>query len=312
MKNSKLILLAAIAVSAMAGIGGASAADMAVKARPPIVAAPVLYWGGWYAGLNIGGTWDDNRNADHVAVAGPCNAAFPGCTVVPNYSTTAAIASTFGVPLGSRGSVIGGGQIGYNWQAANWLFGIETDIQGVASNNRSASFAAIVPNPNFPGFPQNYAATITRQLDYLGTVRGRVGFIANPAFLLYATGGLAYGGVRSSTTEAITVPLCAGAGSPCTGASFNSNSTTRAGWTVGGGGEWMFSPNWSVKGEYLYYDLGRVSYGTALNQFCTGAGCAVNGGLFASTTGTTTTRYNGHIVRVGVNYHFGGPVVARY
>ena len=78
----------------------------------------------------------------------------------------------------------------------------------------------------------------------------------------------------------------------------------RVGWTVGAGGEWMFAPNWSLKAEYLYYDLGTANYATGLSQFCLGAGCAVPGGLFASTTGITSVRFTGSTARVGVNYHF--------
>jgi outer membrane immunogenic protein len=66
----------------------------------------------------------------------------------------------------------------------------------------------------------------------------------------------------------------------------------------------MFAPHWSLKAEYLYYDLGSVNYATVLSQFCNGGGCSVNGGLFASTAGATSLRYNGSIARVGVNWHF--------
>ncbi|HEX8078478.1 MAG TPA: outer membrane beta-barrel protein [Chthoniobacterales bacterium] len=315
----KKVLLAALVAGST--ISSAFAADLPRRAAPVIPPPPpVLTWSGFYAGVNVGASWADRGNVNHLAFPGACNPAFPGCVVVPNYSVTAATASTFGVQLGTNTRLIGGGQIGWNYQFTGWpvVAGIEADIQGLTRDRRGASFfASPVPNPNFPGFPDAYAATVTRNLDYIGTVRGRLGYLINPAFLFYATGGLAYGGVRSSTAEAIGLLTCAGAGNPCTGVSFNSISKTRIGVTGGGGFEWMFLPNWSVKGEYLYYDLGRVTYGTALNQFCNGAGCAVNGGLFASTIGSTSIRYKGHIVRAGLNYHFNwgsplAPVVARY
>jgi outer membrane immunogenic protein len=72
----------------------------------------------------------------------------------------------------------------------------------------------------------------------------------------------------------------------------------------------MFAPNWSAKVEYLYYDLGSANYATGTSLFC-GPACSVNG-LFASTTGTTSLRYNGSIVRAGINWHFNGPILARY
>jgi outer membrane immunogenic protein len=86
-------------------------------------------------------------------------------------------------------------------------------------------------------------------------------------------------------------------------------SDTRVGWTVGGGLEWLFLPNWSAKVEYLYYDLGSVSTNFLLPQHDNASG---NNAL---SVGQTTTRFDGHIVRAGVNYHFNwgaAPVVAKY
>jgi outer membrane immunogenic protein len=295
----------------LGSIGSAYAADMAVKARP-LPPAPVVYhWTGFYVGGNVGGIWSDSNGLSHTAIAGPCNGAFPGCTVVPNFSSTLAVGSTFNTGFGNNGGFTGGGQVGYNWQFGGGVAGFEADI-GWTDQRRSVAFASTTANPNFPTFPIAYTATISRSLDYLGTVRGRLGFLAAPSFLLYGTGGLAYGGTRSSTTEASLVAACAGAGSSCAGNSISSFSDTRVGWTAGVGGEWMFAPNWSAKAEFLFYDLGRVNYATAHSNFCNGATCAVNGGLFASATGITSIRYDGGIGRFGINYHFNGPVVARY
>ena len=100
------------------------------------------------------------------------------------------------------------------------------------------------------------------KLDWFGTVRGRLGFLATPTFLLYGTGGLAYGRVASATVNSFTATPDIYTGS---------TSTTRAGWTAGAGGEWMFAPNWSAKAEYLYVDLGTVGYNVACSNgvaFC--------------------------------------------
>jgi outer membrane immunogenic protein len=89
-------------------------------------------------------------------------------------------------------------------------------------------------------------------------------------------------------------------------------SDTRAGWTAGGGVEWMFAPNWSAKVEYLYYDLGSATYALTplVNANCGSAGACY--GSFAQ----SSVRFDGHIVRGGVNYHFNwgdpAPVVAKY
>ncbi|GAC1339831.1 MAG: porin family protein [Beijerinckiaceae bacterium] len=302
-------------------LGSAYAADLPSRKAPPVAYAPppVFTWTGFYIGANAGGTWAQNNAITTTSVAGPCNAAFAGCVAVPNYSVTSAQAATFSIPGRSRVGFIGGGQLGYNWQFNSFVAGIEADFQGIASNNNNANtngLIAVVPNVNFPGFPVVQSAYSFQKLNYLGTVRGRLGFLATPALLLYATGGLAYGGVSGSTGIVQDVAVCAGAGTDCRGSSLGAFSRTRLGYTLGGGLEWMFLPNWSVKAEYMYYDLGRVTSSSLLNQICTGATCAVNGGLFASSLATSTTRYNGHVARLGLNYHFAwgapAPVVARY
>jgi outer membrane immunogenic protein len=297
----KFRLIASAAFIALFG-GSAIAADLAVKAPPP-PPAPIWSWTGWYVGLNVGGVWSNNDGVTHSAVAGPCNTLFLGCTAVPNYSTLLATGSTFNTGLGNNGGFTGGGQFGYNWQFGNGVAGFEADIAWT-DQNRSITFSSLTPSPAFPAFPEAYTATASRHLDYLGTVRGRLGFLATPSFLLYGTGGLAYGEARSSTFEATFLqPFCGVPAAACAGGGGGSFSQVRAGWTVGAGGEWMFAPHWSLKAEYLYYDLGSVNYPTTLSQFCTGT-CPVNGGLLASTTGATSLRYNGSIGRVGVNWHF--------
>ena len=280
---------------------------IAAKAPPP---APVTGWSGWYVGLNAGAIWPSSDGVTHTALAGPCDAAFLGCQSVPSTSTTLATGSTFNTGLGDGAGFTGGGQFGYNWQfGGRGVAGFETDIAWTGQN-RSVNFASLTPNPNFAASPLTYTATVSRHLDYLGTVRGRLGFLATPSFLLYGTGGLAYGGARSSTVESNN--LFCGAGDNCSGLGGGSFSQVRAGWTAGAGAEWMFAANWSAKVEYLYYDLGSVNYATALSQICTGLVCGVNGRVLGSTTGTTSLRYNGSILRVGINWHFNGPVAATY
>src|SRR5262249_15741657 len=160
--------------------GAASAADMAVKARPLPPPVPVLSWTGFYAGLNAGGIFEDD-NFSSAAIAGPCSAVLGGCTSVPNYSPLMARAPPFN-SCGNdfnRANFLGGAQIGYNWQAGTGVFGIEADIQGVWNNNNNGRTVTIVtPSPAFPAFPLTTVATATEKLNYLGTVRGRIGFLA--------------------------------------------------------------------------------------------------------------------------------------
>jgi outer membrane immunogenic protein len=128
--------------------------------------------------------------------------------------------------------------------------------------------------------------------------------LITPSLLVYGTGGLAYGGVNfgASVFQVLTAFPAVGPGISST-----AFSDTRVGWTAGGGVEWMFMPNWSAKVEYLYYDLGNVTPPGSVFVYPVVANpIGVNG---------ATTRFDGHIVRAGVNYHFNwgaAPVVAAY
>jgi outer membrane immunogenic protein len=134
-----------------------------------------------------------------------------------------------------------------------------------------------------------------------------MGVTFTPNLLLYGTGGLAYGGVRAETSIAQTTYDPQG-GAPLPifgdGSASGSRSGLRAGYTVGAGLEGKFASHWSAKLEYLYYDLGSVTYTTGLIAFnitasnWTGSG---NTGI----SPTSTTRFNGQIVRFGINYMLG-------
>jgi outer membrane immunogenic protein len=133
------------------------------------------------------------------------------------------------------------------------------------------------------------------KIDYLGTARGRVGYLITPSLLGYATGGFAYGGVKSNASIFGFETVPAGIGNAFTSASF---SGTRIGWTLGAGLEWKFWQNWSLKGEYLYYDLGRST--NALPPLTANIGAV----QAFSHTPILSTRYDGNLARVGLNYHF--------
>jgi outer membrane immunogenic protein len=196
-----LVVLAVTGIFA-AGAVSASAADLpAVPAKAPAAYAPepVAIWNGFYAGANLGYGWA------HGEVTGS------GLTRSQN-----------------MGGVVGGGQIGYNWQWASPLvLGIEADIQGAAQKN-----------DNVLG-----ALTVTNSITYFATVRGRIGY-APGNWMVYATGGLVYGEFRSEATL---------------GGATASLANSRGGLAVGGGLEWMFAPHWSAKLEYLYLDTGSFN-----------------------------------------------------
>jgi outer membrane immunogenic protein len=128
-----------------------------------------------------------------------------------------------------------------------------------------------------------------------------LGWLADSNLLVYGTGGLAYGGVKASTgiSQVLNGPSAGLA------TSWNSNSgisETRIGWTAGGGFEWMVGPRWSVKAEYLYYDLGRVSYTGLLAEAITIPGFIPPN--FFVNSAQSTVHFNGNIVRLGLNYRF--------
>jgi outer membrane immunogenic protein len=282
-----LLALAAMALPA-------TAADLRLPTKAPAIATPIYNWTGFYAGLNAGYTWaqDDRFNAN--STAGPCDpASGGGCTAPVNYSALSATAATFSQPAQNSG-FIGGFQLGYNWQtSSNFVAGLEADLQGTIDNKRFVTFNSVVPSPFFPAFPLTQTATVGRGLDYLATFRGRVGVLAAPTLLLYGTGGLAVGGVSTSATIAQTCTGCVFTNVPGTA---GSSSQVLVGWTAGAGGEWLFAPKWSAKLEYLYYDLGTARHTLPTLQ-------GFDPALFMSSTTVTSNRFDGHVARVGINYH---------
>jgi len=164
--------------------------------------------------------------------------------------------------LGAKQSgFIGGGQVGYNWQAASWVYGAEADIQGLTRDVNGSVATVTSGVPGFPSEAFTSTTSVTKSLDYFGTLRARFGYLLTPGFLVYGTAGLAYGGVHATTSISQADAGILG-GPPVVGyGSSASISQTRAGWTAGGGVEMQLGPRWTAKAEYLYYDLGSVSYG---------------------------------------------------
>ncbi|MCB1544937.1 MAG: porin family protein [Rhodoblastus sp.] len=297
---------AAAALAAVAIASSAFAADLPSR-KAPLAAPPAfLNWSGWYAGLNIGGAFGQSNS---VISSTPAYV-----TSLNSFATEFGILAAIGangVLQGDKGGVIGGGQVGYVMQSGNLVAGLEADLQG--STARSGGSAVTHGYDILLEGIHTHMAGSTR-LDWFGTLRGRLGYLASPSLLLYGTGGLAYGGVHSSATvTAVDSPAPLGwiAGLSDSWGVAGSRSKVKAGWTLGAGGEWMFAPNWSARLEYLYYDLGRASHriGVLTN------GTSVWGPMFLAPA-SISARIDGHIVRAGLNYHFGpgrsSAVVGRY
>jgi outer membrane immunogenic protein len=245
-------------VSAACAIGAAVAADlpaaMITKAPP---APSGMNWTGFYDGFNVGGSWGHQRTSLDDATTG-----------------TRLLSSSPGL-----NGVIGGAQIGYNWQPVNrpWVLGVEADIQGSGQKSDGVFSVGGVAAPGIVALPGDSIA-YQNTLDWFGTLRGRIGWAMGERsnWLPYITGGFAYGqGTVSGNGTVGGVPVA-----------FNTTKTY-AGWVLGGGVEWAFWDRWSAKAEYLYADYGRgptVPLTPMLN---------INAG-----------RMIDHIGRVGVNYHF--------
>ena len=249
----KKIALYAAALALTAG--SAIAADLpSYKAPPPPPPPPPPLWTGFYAGLNLGGGFQDSSSSNlwHPVWG-------------------------WGTRGGSSGGVIGGGQIGYNYQLTPmFVVGVETDFQGTSIGSGGAN--------NVAGVAFGWNGVVdTARINWFGTVRGRLGVtLFNPALLIYGTGGFAYGEVQRNFW-------------------FNQNSAVQTGWTAGGGAEWLFWPNWSIKAEYLYTEI---------------SGSNNNGFNFGAGLNNVNNRTRFHTIRAGVNYHFNwgspAPVYAKY
>ena len=220
--KSRVILLASTIL--MVAASSAFAADLPVKAPPSMIQQEsVTTWTGFYVGANLGYGW-----------------ANVGTSGVSNDLT----------------GVIGGGQLGYNWQTGPLVFGIEGDFQG---SGESRSDSATILGTTF---------AVDQKIPWFATLRGRIGYAWGPA-MLYFTGGASWQNYKLSVSALGTTV---------------SDDSTKTGWTLGGGGEWMFAPQWSAKVEYLYMDTGD----TDVTLFGT----------------TFTGRAKNNVIRAGVNYHF--------
>ena len=270
--NMKKFVAAALFLTL--GPVAASAADLAYKARPAAV-DPGYNWSGFYIGVNGGYAWN---NSSDVAVSGS-----PLITISQPGAVPFAVGG-----LRPEGYLVGG-QVGWNYQFGAGLVGIEADFDFADINDSR--------NVDLPAVGPLVRTSASEKIDFFGTLRGRIGGIVSQRLLLFVTGGLAYANVKDTANinEFFAVP---GLGRQF----IASASDMRFGWTVGAGAEWAFARNWSVKGEYLYYDLGsRTITGPQTNPV------GVDFGTYSFST-------RGNIVKAGLNYKFdwGAPVVAKY
>jgi outer membrane immunogenic protein len=273
------VVLAALFVSPAVG------ADLGAKApvyKAPPVPPPVYYnWSGFYVGGNVGGAWG-RHNPTTSTVFDPAG-----------YFATSSVPAINAVGIqniDSRGFT-GGFQAGYNWQVGATVFGFEADINYLGLRG-STTGSALYPCCAPTGF--TIASSVSP--GWLFTARPRIGWAVDN-FLVYVSGGLAVGQVKADFVFTDTF---------ATALETASISQTKAGWTVGVGGEVGLAAGWSLKAEYLYVNLGTVT-ANSTNLTAFAPPIAFPGNVF-----THSVEWKANIVRIGLNYRFGGPVVARY
>jgi outer membrane immunogenic protein len=217
------------ATAVLALTGSAHAADLYVTAPPP-----VWDWTGFYIGGTLGGTTLNAKDGWTIDPAHSADA--PGAIAAREALSAQTLRST---------SLYGGPEIGYNKQIGFAVVGIEGDWSWGNASNTSFT-PTLAPLFGFPGDGNNL--TQAANLNWIATVRGRIGVAWNQV-LFYGTGGFAAGDVRvfDSSHYAAGVTETAEA------------SKILNGWAAGGGIEWAFSGNWTVKGEYLHVDLGDLT-----------------------------------------------------
>ena len=298
-----------------------------------IKSSAVKKWSGLYAGLNAGYGWGATTGATTTAFGTEdawANAVngnlINGADTAQSWglSNTGAMAmANTGLAQVARNGFIGGGQFGYNYQdESDVVLGAEADLQGATFSGAGVYAGSVTDSSYFTddhsGDVYSYdrsavgGGKITAGVNWMGTFRARLGYALTPSILAYGTGGLAYGAVRASSTHWISAQTSET--EPDTQSSlqsmipgFSNYTGFRAGWTAGGGVEWMLHDNWSVRAEGLYYNLGAPSLAASpVAAICSGNACAgaATGSMLWTNTPITKIQFDGVVARAGVNYHF--------
>jgi outer membrane immunogenic protein len=245
----------------------AHAADMRMPVKaPPAVVVAAPDWSGFYLGLFAGYGWGRAK----------ATAPYDGNTgFFYNFLGNAYSFDADGF--------FGGGTLGYNMQSGAFVYGLEGEVGYLGLKG-----SALEPND----LPAS-ADTVTRvKSDWYGALYARAGVAAGNA-LFYGKGGVAFLNAKASTIDP-----CANVAGCGTTTLTMTGDKVMAGWSAGGGIEWMFAPGWSAKAEYAYFDFGKVD---------TAGPSSVPGEFYRQSVDVTV-----HSAKLGVNYRFGAPVVARY
>ncbi len=277
---------------ASAGAMALSAAAQAAEPLPPPPPPPPIFsWTGLEIGLQIGYKWgNDHSRFDGVAT-----------------DVTGDDQGAFSIPINTKPSgAIGGAHIGYNWQVNQLVFGVESNIDFTSFNAENRFFGRESNNPgeDDQGFMRNRIRSTIE-----GTFRGRLGWAWNN-WLFYGTGGVAFADIMTQHSTGIgfgPFPFATGTDFPDLDGLFDSRTTTRVGWTAGGGIEWAYTPNWILGVEYRYSDFGHFTEEGLFN---------FDHSQSAGETVSVSARHHvtQNLVQARISYKFDwlAPVVAKY
>lgn len=269
-------------VGAVALTGSAFAADLPSRAPPPVYIPPVpiFTWTGVYIGGQIGYAWGTQHT---------------------NFGDN--FGDFFSTSFNTQG-VIGGAHVGYNLQLNQFVIGLEGDVDGTSQSKTINTGLGLFPGFVGPGGglvgPAAGFVSFNANNNIQGSIRGRLGY-AWDRVLVYATGGVAFAGFTGNICGNFT-DLAGNNFGGCSSA-----STTRVGWTVGGGLEYAVTNNWSIRAEYRYQDFGHST--VFANGF--------NDPIAGAVGGFVNRHFTDNRVQVGFSYKFDlapppGPVVAKY
>jgi outer membrane immunogenic protein len=282
-------------VATMLG-GAAQAADMPLKAPP--VAPPVMYnWTGFYIGAHIGGAFRDRNGNDRFVDGNDCFSGAFGLVCFDNNNG-------FGR---NRSNFIGGGQVGFNYQVGQYVWGVEGQISGVASNNNDDDCGFFTMTPAVGAVVRDHMFNCRDRSGWIASIAARLGvtFGQTGNWLLYVKGGGAFADARFDMRlrDDCTFTFC-----PAIGNSFffNNNDNTRTGFMVGAGVEYGAWGNWSWKLEYNFMDFGHRNF--HFDSLMATCACEIIQDFDRD--------LQVHVVKFGLNYRFGyapaAPVTARY
>jgi outer membrane immunogenic protein len=312
MKIKQIIRMGAAAIGALAiaSAAPAGAADLYRGGNGSLKDVPYIpppLWTGFYIGGHVGGAWSDNNNNDNL-----------GFFTFPDESTGIFSRNN----NNNQSAVFGGVQFGYNWQnfgngffgnggggglfGPNWMLGFEVDFGGFGQTNNNRRFTAVsstgevvtIGNLNCAGSVLGSCSNNdNNQSGLYGDVTGRIGYTWNNV-LLYGKGGFAWlTNPTLNMVEAVTTP---DGTTTIRGVDGISQDNILPGWTAGGGIEYLFSQNWSVKVEYLHFDFSQGSERCCNDGILNGSGIAMND--FRLNRDLTF-----ETVKVGINYIFNQP-----